>query len=193
MSSQNGNSRRPQTVGLIAWSQILGVGGAFTLANMLKEFYFWKDFLLGVFEGWSGFVEQWIWPVVAFLFGWTFDLLTIELTPFWKNYLTFGSILGLGFFRHFIILNLRMKEVGAPESEYFQNRPVIPLFPSPWQKFSPLLFFSLSPLFWPLTIFVFIVTLTLSKELKRFIIYSVSSVILPFYYLLLLIGFNEIY
>lgn len=177
--------RGVRTIFLVASSQILGLGGALTLANILRELIFWKEILLSFIGGWVEFVR----PIITFLFSWAFDLLHFHLTPFWKDYLAVGSIVGIGFFRHFIILSLRSKEVG--EAGGFNYQPLVPLYPSPWQKYSPLLLFVLSPVLWPMTVFVFALTLLFAHERMRFFIYSMSSIILPFYYLILLIAFNE--
>jgi hypothetical protein len=69
--------RRGGTIGLVGAQQLLGVGGALTLANMLKDLIFWADLLKAVFEGWAEIVQVWLWPVGEFLFGWAFDLLRL--------------------------------------------------------------------------------------------------------------------
>jgi hypothetical protein len=84
--------RRGGTIGLVGAQQLLGVGGALTLANMLKDLIFWADLLKAVFDGWAEIVQVWLWPVGEFLFGWAFGLLRIELTPFWKDYLTISLL-----------------------------------------------------------------------------------------------------
>jgi hypothetical protein len=45
---------------------------------------------------------------------------------------------------------------------------------------------------WPIAILVFAIGLLISREKALFLVYSLSSIILPFYYLVLLIALNEL-
>ena len=187
--------RRGGTIGLVGAQQILGVGGALTLANMLKDLIFWADLLQAVFEGWAEIVQVWLWPVGEFLFGWAFDLLRIELTPFWKDYLTIGLLFGAGFARHFALVLRRIHEEGAVEIGTDRwSRPTIPfpIYMSRTLKWVPLLLALLAVPAWPLSLMLFAGLMLASREDWRFVAYGLVSVFLPLIYLGLLIAFNEL-
>jgi hypothetical protein len=185
--------RRSGTIGLVGAQQLLGVGGALTLANMLKDLIFWADLLKAVFEGWAGIVQVWLWPVGEFLFGWAFDLLRIELTPFWKDYLTIGLLFGAGFARHFVLVLRRIHEEGAAEIDSWKVSIIpFPIYMSRTLKWAPLLFALLAVPAWPLSLMLFAGLMLASREDWRFVAYGLVSVLLPLIYLGLLIAFNEL-
>jgi hypothetical protein len=189
--------RRGGTIGLVGAQQLLGVGGALTLANILKDLIFWADLLKAVLEGWAEIVQVWLWPVGEFLFGWAFALLRIELTPFWKDYLTIGLLFGAGFARHFVLVLRRIHEEGEVEAEP-SRRFTVP-FPIPFPihmsrtlKWVPLLLALLAVPAWPLSLMLFAGLMLASREDWRFVAYGLVSVLLPLIYLGLLIAFNEL-
>lgn len=67
--------RRAGTISLVGAQQVLSVFGALTLANVLKDLIFWTDMIRTILGEWAEFVQTWLWPVAAFLFGWAFELL----------------------------------------------------------------------------------------------------------------------
>ena len=192
--------RRGGTIGLVGAQQLLGVGGALTLANMLKDLIFWADLVKAVFEGWAEIVQVWLWPVGEFLFGWAFDLLRIELTPFWKDYLTLGLLFGAGFARHFVIVERRIyEEIKAASDSGFGHSVPIPIFMSRTLRWVPLLLALLAVPAWPLSLMLFVGLMLTSREVMltswdggRFVAYGLVSVFLPLIYLVLLIALNEL-
>jgi hypothetical protein len=185
--------RRGGTIGLVGAQQILGVGGALTLANMLKDLIFWADLLQAVFEGWAEIVQVWLWPVGEFLFGWAFSLLRIELTPFWKDYLTIGLLFGAGFARHLVLVLRRIHEEGAAENGSWHLPPIpFPIYMSRTLKWAPLPLALLAVPAWPLSLMLFAGLMLASREDRRFVAYGLVSVFLPLIYLGLLIAFNEL-
>ena len=185
--------RRGGTIGLVGAQQLLGVGGALTLANMLKDLIFWADLLKAVLEGWAEIVQVWLWPVGEFLFGWAFGLLRIELTLFWKDYLTIGLLFGAGFARHFALVLRRIHEEGEAEIyDLYQPTIPFPIYMSRTLKWAPLLLALLAVPAWPLSLMLFAGLMLASREDRRFVAYGLVSVFLPLIYLGLLIAFNEL-
>lgn len=185
--------RRRGTIGLVGAQQLLGVGGALTLANMLKDLIFWADLLQAAFEGWADIVQVWLWPVGEFLFGWAFGLLRIELTPFWKDYLTIGLLFGAGFARHFVLVLRRIHEEGEAEiGSTDVPRIPFPIYMSKALKWAPLLLALLAVPAWPLSLMLFAGLMLASREDWRFVAYGLVSVLLPLIYLGLLIALNEL-
>jgi hypothetical protein len=184
--------RSASTIGLLGIQQILSVGGALTLANMVKELVAWAEVLKAIFEGWSEFVQYYLWPVAVFLFGWAFELIQIELTPFWKDYVTIGILFSLGFFRHFVLLLRRIDEESDADLEEYGDRVLIPfpVYLNPALKWTPFVLALLSPLAWPITLCVFMVIMLAAQEGWRFVLYGLVSVFLPFIYLGFLVAFN---
>ena len=185
--------RRGGTIGLVGAQQLLGVGGALTLANMLKDLIFWADLLKAVFDGWAEIVQVWLWPVGEFLFGWAFGLLRIELTPFWKDYLTIRLLFGAGFARHFVLVLRRTHEEGAAEFAAWEEAKIpFPIYMSTTLKWAPLFLAVLAVPAWPLSLILFAGLMLASREDWRFVAYGLVSVFLPLIYLGLLIAFNEL-
>ncbi|WBQ12846.1 hypothetical protein L2D00_13475 [Hyphomonadaceae bacterium BL14] len=183
--------RRAGTVGLVGFQQILGVGGALTLANVLKDLIFWTDMIRTILGGWAEFVQTWLWPVAAFLFGWVFELLQLELTAFWKDYLTIGLLFAAGFLRHFWLVVRRIDEE-ADEDLGFDVTIPFPVYMSPALRWAPLILTPLSIVAWPATLVLFAGMMVLSREDVRFVIYGLVSILLPLIYLGLLIALNEL-
>lgn len=173
--------------GLFAYQQAFGIAGALSLANMLRLMIDWKEIVLAFVSAWTEFIR----PIAAWLFGWLFDLVHLNLSPFWKDYLSIGIIIAMGFLRHFVILNFRIKQLEDPDADYHKGKtPIIPLHMTWWQNYSPIIMFFLSPIVWPITVIGYLVTLLTSGENWRFIVYSTSSIVLPFYYLIVLAALN---
>lgn len=186
--------RRAGTIGLVGVQQILGVGGALTLANVLKDLIFWTDMIRTILGGWAEFVQTWLWPVSAFLFGWAFELLQVELTAFWKDYLTIGLLFAAGFLRHYVLVVRRIDEEGGADLEGGLGDVIIPfpVYMSPALRRAPLILTPLSILAWPATLVLFAGMMVLSREDVRFVIYGLVSILLPLIYLGLLIALNEL-
>ena len=185
--------RRAGTIGLVGVQQILGVGGALTLANVLKDLIFWTDMIRTILGGWAEFVQTWLWPVSAFLFGWAFELLQVELTAFWKDYLTIGLLFAAGFLRHYVLVVRRIdEEAGAGSIDRYGSAIPFPVYMPPALRRAPLILTPLSILAWPATLVLFAGMMILSREDVRFVIYGLVSILLPLIYLGLLIALNEL-
>jgi hypothetical protein len=185
--------RSSGTIGLVGIQQLLGVGGALTLANMFKEVIFWVDLLKAIFAGWAEFVQTWLWPVAVYLFSWAFEYLQIELTPFWKDYLTIGLLFGAGFLRHFILVLRRIHEEAGADLEKWGGKAFIPfpIYMSGVLKWAPLFLAVLSIPAWPATLLIFTALMLTSREEWRFVVYGLISIFLPLIYLGLLIATNQ--
>lgn len=186
--------RRGGTIGLVGIQQVLGVGGALTLANVLKDLIFWTDTIRTILGGWAEFVQMWLWPVVGLLFGWAFELFQMELTPFWQDYLTIGLLFAAGFFRHYVLVVRRIEEEAGVDLNQHRGEVAIPfpIYMSTGLKWAPLILTPLSIVGWPFTLVLFLGMMALSREDMRFIIYGLVSILLPLIYLCLLIGLNEL-
>lgn len=179
---------------LFTWLQVFGIGGSVGLASIIQHLIFWK----GVFAEFVSWWDTHIRPMANWLFSWAFDLFHLNLTDFWKDYLAIGTIVGLGFLRHYLVLLYKMGRNDPIEFEgAFGKGPLIPPFLPAWTRHSPMFYALISPVLWPLTLVVFIADTVRAVwpasqfDDKRFILYSVSTVVLPFYYLLLLVAINE--
>lgn len=185
--------RRSGTIGLVFIQQLFGVGGALTLANMLDEEIFWADPFNPLFAFWAEFLQTWLWPVAVVLFGWAFDRLQIELTSFWKDYLTLGLLLGTGFLWHFVLLLRRIQEeAGADlEKSNFEALIPIPIYMSSLLKWAPLFLAVLSIPAWPATLLVFTGLMLASREELPFVFFGLISIFLPLIYMFLLRAANQ--
>ncbi|WBQ13105.1 hypothetical protein L2D00_00105 [Hyphomonadaceae bacterium BL14] len=186
--------RRAGTIGGVGVQQIIGVGGALTFANILKDLIFWTDMIRTILGGWAQFVQTWLWPVAAFLFGWVFELLQLELTAFWKDYLTIGLLFAAGFLRHFWLVVRRIDEEASADLEEYGGKAIIPfpIYMSSALRWAPLILTPLSIVAWPATLVLFAAMMVLSREDVRFVIYGLVSILLPLIYLALLIAVNEL-
>ena len=118
MANQEEGERPAGTLLLVLWQQVVAVGGSLSLAGILREFILWKEVFVAFIDGWVDFIR----PISSFLFGWMFEIFRFELTPFWKDYLAIGLIFGMGFLRHFVILNFRVLETDGSGSDRYENK-----------------------------------------------------------------------
>lgn len=204
---------------LVFWLQAFGIGGAVGLSSILQHIIFWKGVFASAIQWWDKVVR----PLAHELFYWAFDLFHLKLTDFWKDWLAIGTIIGLGFLRHFVLLAYKQSrnrpdDAGRLEAwrqiterrqagdsvtagdELYQTAtsgPLIPPFLPRWTSISPLIYSVISPLLWPVVLLFFIVDTfravwpPYDYDTKRFIVYAISTVILPFYWLLAFVAINQ--
>lgn len=181
---------------LFVWLNVFGVGGAIGLSSILQHVIFWKGIFAAFIEWWDRVIR----PLAHGLFYWAFDLFHVMLTDFWKDWLAIGTIISFSFLRQYFLLAYKQSRSRPIDHGYktlYGSGPLIPPYLHWWTKFSPLVYSLFSPLLWPMTVPLYIVDIvravwpTLDFASKRFIVYSASSVVLPFYWLIIFAAVNE--